>query len=269
MKYFLRTTDKDGKSYCGFQWPLEVGATVTAPDWNPAPSCGNGLHGLLNGEQDGDLLDWSPDALWWIVGVADDAPVIDLEGKCKFESCTVIAFGDRKTVADKMRDLAPGAAVHGSYAASGYRGTSTSGNRGTSTSGYRGTSTSGDYGTSTSGDYGTSTSGYRGTSTSGDYGTSTSGNRGTSTSGYRGTSTSGDYGTSTSGYRGTSTSGDYGTSTSGDYGTSTSGDWGTLVIQWYDGSRYRLAVAYVGENGIKPNTPYKLDDKGDFVEVTK
>ena len=36
----LRTCDQDGKSYGGFQWPLEVGTTVTAPDWSPEPECG-------------------------------------------------------------------------------------------------------------------------------------------------------------------------------------------------------------------------------------
>jgi hypothetical protein len=30
--YFLRTTDKDGKAHGGFQWPMEVGATVTATE---------------------------------------------------------------------------------------------------------------------------------------------------------------------------------------------------------------------------------------------
>ena len=30
--------------------------------------------------------------------------------------------------------------------------------------------------------------------------------------------------------------------------------------------RYRITVAYVGENGIKADTWYKLNDKGDFVE---
>jgi len=75
-----------------------------------------------------------------------------------------------------------------------------------------------------------------------------------------GTSTSGNYGTSTSGDYGTSTSGDRGTSTSGNHGTSTSGYRGTIVIKWHDGSRYRLAVGYVGEGGILPNVPYVVVD---------
>jgi hypothetical protein len=28
-------------------------------------------------------------------------------------------------------------------------------------------------------------------------------------------------------------------------------------------------VAYVGEGGIKLNTPYRLDEKGNFTEVTR
>jgi hypothetical protein len=90
---------------------------------------------------------------------------------------------------------------------------------------------------------------------------------GTSTSGYGGTSISGDVGTSISGDVGTSTSGDGGTSTSGDRGTSTSGIGGAIVIRWHDGARWRLSVGYIGENGLKPNTPYKLDSEGAFVEV--
>ena len=63
------------------------------------------------------------------------------------------------------------------------------------------------------------------------------------------------------------TAGDYGTATAGYYGTATAGDGGTLVIAWYDEWRKRIAVAYVGEAGIKADTPYRLDDGGNFVEV--
>ena len=63
------------------------------------------------------------------------------------------------------------------------------------------------------------------------------------------------------------TTGDGGTATSGYRGTSTSGYYGTLVIAWHDEWRRRIAVAYVGEAGIKADTPYRLDDGGNFVEV--
>ncbi len=67
-------------------------------------------------------------------------------------------------------------------------------------------------------------------------------------------------------------SGDGGTSTSGYGGTSTSGDWGTLSIEWWDAakSKWRRCVAEVGENGIEPNQPYRLevvDGKAQWVKA--
>jgi hypothetical protein len=155
-----------------------------------------------------------------------------------------------------------------------------------SNSGYGGTaSNSGDGGTaSNSGDRGTaSNSGYGGTaSNSGDGGTaSNSGDLGTaSNSGYRGTASNSGYrGTaSNSGYRGTaSNSGDRGTaSNSGTKGIAVclgsdgrvSGSAGSaLALTWWDeeADRPRLAVAYVGEAGIKPDTLYRCV-RGEFVE---
>jgi len=263
----LRTCNKDGGSYNSFRWPLTVGAEVVAPDWNPTPECGGGLHGALHGDGDGSLFRWDYDAVWMVVAVDADT-IIDLGGKVKFPRCVVRFVGDRKAATDYlMAHDSMARAVIGSLVVSGDCGTSTSGDCGTSTSGYRGTSTSGDCGTSTSGDCGTSTSGYRGTSTSGDRGTSTSGDCGTSTSGYRGTSTSGHRGTSTSGDCGTSTSGDGGTSTSGDYGTSTSGNRGIVQVKWHDGDRYRITTGYVGEDGIEPNVAYRCDKDGKLVRA--
>jgi len=84
------------------------------------------------------------------------------------------------------------------------------------------------------------------------------------TAGERGTATAGDYGTATAGYGGTATAGYGGTATAGDYGTATAGDRGTIVIQWYDGNRFRLAVGYTNED-LKPNTAYRCEG-GKFVE---
>ena len=98
-------------------------------------------------------------------------------------------------------------------------------------------------------------------------GTATAGYKGTATAGDRGTATAGDEGTATAGCGGTATAGDRGTATAGDRGTATAGYWGTLVIRRWDGERYRTVVGYIGENGLEPNTPYKLDDKGEFVKA--
>ena len=73
-------------------------------------------------------------------------------------------------------------------------------------------------------------------------------------------------GTASAGYGGTATAGNYGTAAAGEYGTVTAGICGTLQIKWYDKSRMRISTAYVGENGILPNTPYVLDQNRTFVE---
>ena len=52
----------------------------------------------------------------------------------------------------------------------------------------------------------------------------------------------------------------FGSATAGYYGTATAGDCGTVCIKWWDGDRYRLVVGYVGEDGIEPNTPYRVVD---------
>ena len=104
------------------------------------------------------------------------------------------------------------------------------------------------------------------TASAGDHGTASAGYRGTASAGYRGTASAGDRGTASAGYRGTANAGDEGTASAGDGGTASAGDEGTLVIKYWDGDRYRLAVGYVGEDGIKPNTPYRVEN-GRLVEV--
>ena len=92
------------------------------------------------------------------------------------------------------------------------------------------------------------------------------GYRGTATAGYRGTATAGYRGTATAGAYGTATAGAYGTATAGEGGTATAGGYGRLTISWYD-TRRRVSVAYVGEGGILPNVPYRLDVAGRFVRA--
>jgi len=133
VSYFLRTTDALGRSHGGFQWPLEIGAVVSAPDWSPKPVCGGGLHGLRNGLGDASLLDWQDDALWWIVE-ADDAEAVDLSGKWKFPACRVIAFGPQADVTAKLYALCPGP-IHGLMMTGGYRATLTGGDEATLTGG--------------------------------------------------------------------------------------------------------------------------------------
>jgi hypothetical protein len=241
----LRTCDKNLQSYSKFQWP-ESGP-VQAPDWDPEPECGNGLHGLLWGEGSGSLLDWNPSAKWLVCEV-DPNEIIELDGKVKFPKCTVVHCGNQISATNYI-------AEHGgaSKAIVGY----------TATAGY--------YGTATAGYYGTATAGYKGTATAGNNGTATAGNNGTATAGYYGTATAGDYhGTATAGNYGTTTAGYNGTATAGDGGTATAGEKGIISIAWYDkNNRKRLLTGYIGEDGLEPNVPYRIKRDGKTARFIK
>jgi len=301
----LRTCAADMTAHGGFTWP-ESGP-VEAPDWNPEPECGGGLHGFLWGEGDGNLADWSESVKWLIVRVlAADVVAIDA-CKVKFPRGEVVFVGDRLAATNYLiAHGAAGRAVIGAIVAAGDdgtatvgdHGTATAGNRGTATAGYRGTATAGydgtatvgyrgiatagydgtatvgdggtatagyrgtatadDGGTATAGDGGTATAGDRGTATAGDRGTATAGDRGTATAGDGGTATAGDDGTATAGDRGTATAGDDGTATAGDDGTAAAGNRGIIRVRWWDGSRYRDAIGYVGEDGIEAGVAYHV-----------
>ena len=140
MALFLRTSDRDGKAYGGFQWPMEIGAVVTAPDWKRTAHCGYGLHGLLDGLGDSSHLSFAAGAVWWIVEA--ESPV-DLNGKHKFASCRVVAFGPRQEVTAQLHAMRPGP-IHGLCLTGGNRSTLTGGNRSTLTGGYGSTLTGGD-----------------------------------------------------------------------------------------------------------------------------
>ena len=237
----LRTCDSDMKAYSGFTWPKR--GPVSAPDWDPAPRCGNGLHGLLWGEGAGGLLSFFPDAKWLVVEVlAKD--IVQLDGKVKFPKGKVVHCGSRETATAYLAQRCSGRRIVG--------GTATAGDYGVATAGYRGTATAGEGGTATAGDYGAATAGEGGTATAGEGGTATAGYRGTATAGVGGTATAGDYGAATAGYR----------------GTATAGEGGLLLMRWWDGKRYRIATFYVGEDGIEAGIPYRCD-AGKAIRVKK
>ena len=49
--------------------------------------------------------------------------------------------------------------------------------------------------------------------------------------------------------------------------TARAGAGGAIALTYHDGKRYRIAVAYVGENGIEPNVDYRVTDAGAFVKA--
>jgi len=271
----LRTCREDMTSHGGFVWPA-VGETAEAPDWIANNKCGKGLHGWLYGQGDHASSSFMDKTAKWLVVEVVEADIIMLNGKCKFPRGVVRFIGDKKSATDYLlanESRAASCAVIGATISKGDGESAVTSDYGTATdyllanesraascAVIGATISKGDGESAVTSDYGTATAGYSGTATAGDYGTATAGDYGTATAG--------DYGTATAGYSGTATAGDYGTATAGDYGTATAGDYGTVVLRYWDTSaqRYRMKVAYVGEDGIEPNTKYRLDDSGNFVK---
>ena len=178
-QYILKTLPSDGKAYEGFQWALEVGATVKAPDWNPEPKCGGGLHGWLKGEGNGKIGYIEREGCLWLVLEAEEVVNIDNE-KVKFPECKILFVGDRLGATKLLRSLCPDAqAIIGESIEVGDTQKCLVGDYGHATAG--------DYGHATAGDYGHATAGYEGHATAGKWGHATAGYKGHATAGIGGT----------------------------------------------------------------------------------
>ena len=131
----LRTSDKDGRSHGGFQWPID--GAVAAPDWDGKPECGGGLHGLPRGCGDGSLLTWGKEATTQLVAVDASQDYLEFDGKCKFKDGRVV-FSKQNAIYDAIEILCaiyPDLPIVGRKATAGDAGTATAGNRGTATAG--------------------------------------------------------------------------------------------------------------------------------------
>jgi hypothetical protein len=92
MALILRKCKKDGSSSHGFVYG-NTGDTVTAPDWDPKPECGNGLHGLKQGNGEWGLLA----GYVWLIIEADENDVVDIDQyKCKFRTGKILYRGDKE-----------------------------------------------------------------------------------------------------------------------------------------------------------------------------
>ncbi len=171
----LRTCDPQRQGHGGFAWPDS--GLVSAPDWNPRPICGYGLHGFLWGVGDGSLASWDS-AAWWLVVAARHDELVELVGKVKVPRAYVVhASQDRYAATQYLCARLP----PGTWPVIG--ATLTAGSGSTLTAGDDSTLTAGDGSTLTAGSGSTLTAGYRSTLTAGDGSTLTAGDRSTLTAG--------------------------------------------------------------------------------------
>ena len=273
----VKVVDKDGKTSGDsngvkweFEYPLTVGASVTAPDWNTDKQCGSGLHGWAwgVGVGNGKRSKFDGSDKWIVIG-SKPKDVINLDAKVKTKQAVVRMVGTwREALAfvrpgfyewiKEISKSSPSASSGNSStsASSGYSSTSAS-------SGYSSTSaSSGDYSTSASSGY------YSTSASSGDYSTSAS-------SGYYSTSAS------SGGYSTSASSGDYSTSKatgeascavcSGSNSKAMAGERGVIALAWDNPKtkkrEMKCAQTGNGRGSLKANTLYELNSKGKFVEV--
>ena len=138
----VRFVGEDGKSYNGFQHPMNVGETVTAPDWNIRAECGGGIHGWpwAFGLGEGKDCDWQ--AVWQVYGVKP-ADIVDLAGKVKFrtgvlrfkghwaDAMNFVLYGQMTWVFHSARGSASNSGGSGSASNSGARGSASTTHEGT------------------------------------------------------------------------------------------------------------------------------------------
>ena len=244
----LRNCKSDMTSHNGFKWP-ETGH-VEAPDWDPKPECGNGLHGLLWGEGVGSLL-YKGEGTKWLVLEVDEEGIINLDGKVKFKECDIKFCGSQFDATKYLYDNGGyGRAIVGITLTCGDNSTVIGGDYSKVTGGHHSRVIGGHYSTVVGGEISTVTGGHGSTITGADYSTITGGNYSTVT---------GLYGsTVVGGYYSKVTGGDCSTVVGGNYSKVTGGNGSIISISYYDCSRARIKLGYVGEDGIEAGVEYTL-----------
>ncbi len=232
----------------GFIWPEEVGSVVTCPDWDPDPFSGHGLHGLRPGDQETGEWVTGPNAVWMV---------------CSYDPETAVEYGTVKVpscVVEYVVDLKDGAPA---------KVTSWLRNRGVAEPIYRGESVVGDNSVAMAGDYGVAVAGDMGHAIAGYDGKATAGRRGHATTSHYGKSVAGVSGVAISGSNGTSIAGPHGHALTGARGHVQAGSGGTIQIAWEKPKYQRggFILGCIGENGLEPDTLYKLDVNNNFVKV--
>jgi hypothetical protein len=272
----MKVVGPDMRSYGGFLWP-ESGY-VEAPDWDPQPTCGRGLHGWLNGQGDYTCQSFTEiDGAKWLILEVDN--FIDLVGKVKFQSCTVVHCGTRQTATNYLLQAGisgpiigvtisggPNSRVSGGDGStvSGGPNSRVSGGDGSTVSGGPNSRVSGVDGSTVSGGPNSRVSGGDGSTVVGGYGSTVSGGDGSTVVGGYGSTVVGGYGSTVSGGDGSTVSGGPNSRVSGGDGSTVSGGTGSVLI--LRDCNYSPKTATVGENGILPDTPYILKD-GVFTRV--
>ena len=230
-KYLVKSVKSDLTSYVDFDFKYPWKGPIEASDWKPTEGCGGGIHGIdennfsydINGE------------VYLIISYRPEDGVLELGDKIKIKKGEVV-FLSKKI--EKIQSWLNKKGIP-------YRG-------------YGSVQKGGDYSTLTGGYRSTLLGGHGSTLTGGGGCTLTGGNNSTLIGENWCTLIGGRGSTLTGEYRSTLTGGDYCTLTGGNNSTLTGGLNSVFIWKYLDNpGRFRVHTEYVGEHGIKLNTPYK------------
>lgn len=297
--YFVRTCfrnpegllESHGAEAKGFIWPEEIGAVVTCPDWDPTPTEEHGLWGIRPyRDHESRIPQYSMRGpIVWMVCSYEEGTEVEISVPCKDTEdhstsftfikvpvCTVefIAQEDRRAPQKAVRSIVNWLHEHG-YDDIPFKRLSVTGlhSHGALDEGfvYAGNWSSAVVNThkhvTTGPFYMTKVGDYSHTVT-GNHSIAVTGNHSNAVVGNHSLVDTGDFSFARAGDFGSAISGKHGTSFAKLFSTVSAGEGGTLLSTWIDDNAdTRIAIAYVGENGIKPNTLYKVDAHGNFVEA--
>jgi hypothetical protein len=258
--------------------------------WNPAIKCGAGLHGLEEGEGDWGLLDWSADAKALIVET-DRTQLVRVGAKVKFRSgivrkvvtlaealCSLFASPDRinrqvREIEAKAKEDNLAASGNGSHlaasgygshlAASGYgsRLAASGNDSNLAASGYASHLAASGYGSrlaASGNDSHLAASGYDSNlaASGNDSNLAASGNDSNLAASGNGSHLA----ASGNDSRLAASGNDSVVMAAGANCMAKAGPAGAIALAWHDGTRCRIAVGYVGEDGIRADTWYRIRD---------
>jgi hypothetical protein len=298
VKHYALSSFVPDDKYNGFHWPKTglVERAAVLEDM-PDPTM---FHVLSLPCQRPQSLHWLENSRWVVLGI-DPADYLEEDGFVDFQRGVVLFCGLPREACNFLRqqslpvprsrlvlvsaDWEP--AFSGDYGISiaGSGAPASAGNHGLARSevrasvGYGGVAVSGsetiagDYGFAVTTSEGDASAGEHGLAIADEFGNVAVGPYGVAIVNSRGTARADESGLAIARHNATAIAGKNGIAFAWDdsmlEGVVQAGEGGVLLFRWHDGERGRICVAHVGENGIKPDTPYTIGPEGEFVEVSE